>query len=135
MPIQQSDIAVKYVNQIIGLVQQIANLQPNVSALMAVNTVNPLGNLINELNTAALNTDGSLGTADAAVNPAPGASTGTSVSGHYLDSRQYPALSRVVKNTDIINALQVLNEFQTFTTGLVTPADGARPAFINAVAM
>src|ERR1700743_3866324 len=103
MTLQQSDITVNYANQVMVAVQQIASLRSIVSALLAFNNVNPLATLWNELNTTALNADGSLGTAD-----------GTPTSGHYIDSRVYPAVSRVIKNTDLSNALQVLTEFNTF---------------------
>jgi len=124
MTLQQSDISINYANQVIGLVQQIANLRASVSNFLTINTVNPLGTLWNDLNTTVLNGDGSLGTADQSP-----------VSGHYVDPRVYTALNRTVKNTDLANALQVVSEFNTFCSGADTPSDGARPAFINAVAM
>lgn len=123
MTLQQSDITVNYANQVMTAVQQIATLKATVTALLAYNSVVPLGNLWGVLSTTALNADGSLGTAD-----------GSPVSGHYVDSRVYPSMSRVVKNTDLSNALQVLTEFGTFCSGADTASDGARPAFIDAVA-
>lgn len=124
MTIQQSDIAINYANQVMNLVQQIANVRTATATLIGINTVVPLGNFWNALNTTALNADGSLGIADQV--PA---------NGHYVDSRVYPNISRTVKNTDLSNALQVLSEFNTFCSGADTPSDGARAAFIDNVSL
>lgn len=124
MTIQQSDIAINYANQVMNLVQQIANVRTATATLIGINAVVPLGNFWNALNTTALNADGSLGTAD-----------NSPVNGHYIDSRIYTNINRTVKNTDLSNALQVLSEFNTFCSGADTSSDGARPAFIDNVSL
>lgn len=126
MPTLQSDIAVQYANQLIGLAQQLKNVRAAVAEIVTVNSVTPLGNLFTVLNTTALASDGTLGTADAAGSPN---------SGHPIDPRVYPALSRAVKSGDLTNALQLVVDFSSFMAGSAISSNGARPANIDAVAM
>lgn len=126
MPTLQSDIAVQYANQLIGLAQQLRSIRAAVSEIVTINATNPLGNLFTVLNTAALAADGSLGTAD---------TPGTPVSGHPIDTRLYPGLSRAVKSGDLTNALQLVVDFNSFMAGTALSSNGARPANIDAVAM
>src|SRR6185437_4356323 len=79
----QSDIAVNYANQVIGIVQQLRNLRAACAEIQTINSATPLGNFWNVLNTTALAADGALGTADGAPNTS-----------HAIDTRVYPALSR-----------------------------------------
>jgi len=116
----QSDTAVKYANQVVGLAAQLANIRDQVNALLALNSVQPLGNLWNALNTTAQAADGTLGTADGAPNTA-----------HPIDTRVYAALGKAVSATALSNGLQLLTEFQTFSTGATTASDASRPAFID----
>lgn len=125
MAIQTSDIAVSYGNMVISFAQQVASLRQLGSQIAAINAVNPLGNLWNNLHTTALGTDGSLGTAD----------SGNPVLTDPIDTRVYPALNRVAKASDLANALQLVVDFNTFAAGTALSANGARPANINAVAM
>ena len=122
MATQASDTAIKYANQIIGIVAQLGNLRDQINTILALNTVSPLGNAWNVLNTTALTADGQVGTADGSPNTA-----------HAIDPRVYPALSRAVSAATLENGLQVLTEFQTFSTGGTTASDGSRPAFIDAL--
>lgn len=115
-----SDTAVKYANQVVGLATQLANIRDQVNALLALNAVQPLGNLWNVLNTTALLGDNQLGTADVSPNTA-----------HSIDTRVYTGLGKAVSATALTNGLQILTEFQTFCTGALTAADGSRPAFID----
>lgn len=121
-----SDVAVANANQVMTLVQLLKQLRQQLAELVTVNANNPLGNLWNTLNTTAVLSDGELGTADAA---------GTPNAAHPIDPRVYPALSRLVKSSDLTNALQVLVDLQTFLAGTATTANAARPAQINAVSM
>src|SRR5262252_5493135 len=113
----QSDVTVNYANQVMSLVSQLRNLRAQIQDLLIVNTNNPLGTKWNALTTTLLNGDGSLGTVD-----------GTPTSGHYVDSRVYPNLQRVVTNTNLTDALQILVDLNTFCAGTALSANAARPA-------
>lgn len=126
MATQQSDVAVTYANQVSNLVTQLRQIRKEVAEIVALNTAVPLGNLWNALNTAVLAADGAIGTAD---------TPGTPVNAHYVDPRLYPAINRVMKNTDLTNALQVLVDFAAFCAGTSLATNGARPAQMDAVSM
>lgn len=126
MATQQSDVAVNYANQVQNLVQQLTNIRSQVANIIAVNTVTPLGNLWNKLNTTPLLNDGNLGTAD---------TQGTPVLADYIDPRVYPTINRTVKASDLANGLQALVDLNTFFQGTAVAANGARPANLNALGM
>jgi hypothetical protein len=126
MATQPSDVAINYANQVINMVKQLQGLRASLADLLVVNTNNPLGNQWNVLNTTALTSDGQVGTAD---------TPGTPVNGHYIDPRLYPAIGRLVKNTDLANGLSLLVSLNSFLAGTQINAAGTTPAFIDALAM
>lgn len=120
----QVDNAVNYANQVMNIVQQLRNLRAACVEIVTINGTTPLGNLWTVLKTAALNTDGTLGTADGSVT-----------STNPIDTRVYTAMSRAVKSGDLTNALQCIVDFDSFMAGSSLSANGARPANINAVSI
>lgn len=123
MPAQApADVAVVEANALMSICQQIRNLQTQIQGLLAYNAASPLGTPWSALNTAATASDGQLGTADGSPNTS-----------HIIDTRVYPLLNRAVSETQLVQALQIVVDFNAFCAGTAVGANAARPAQLNAV--
>ena len=121
-----TDVGVNYANEVIALNGQLHAVLASVQHLVKLNSDTPLATTFwNNLNTTQTLPDGSLGTpSDPTPNPA-----------HRIDPRVYPALARAVSANDLVSALQILVDFNSFCQGLALTANPARPQQLNAVAM
>lgn len=125
MGVVQNDININYANEVISLVQQIRNMKAAIAELLAINSQVPLGNLWATLKTTAINSDGTLGTAD----------SGSPIAANPIDSRVYTNLSRAVKLSALNDGLGVLVDFNAFCAGTSLTTQAARPAQIDNLSM
>lgn len=124
MATTHEDVAINEANIIMSLVGQIKGIRAAAAEMVTINAANPFGSAWNILNTTVLSSDGGLGTAD---------TPGTPVNGHYIDPRLYPNIARLITNTDLANALQIIVDFQAFCAGTAVASTPGRPAAMDAV--
>lgn len=101
--------AIAAANGIIGIAQQLAILRSNINAFVVPYNSEGYSTVWNNLATAALNTDGSLGTADSTPNVS-----------HPIDTRvaANTNLAKAVSATQLINAVAMIEQLQNFFTNL-----------------
>lgn len=97
--------AIAAANGIIGIAQQLSSLRSTINAFVAPYNSEGYSTVWNNLATAALNADGSLGTADASPNTS-----------HPIDTRvaANQGLLKAVSATQLVNAVAMIEQLQNF---------------------
>lgn len=98
--------AVAGLNALNGMMGQIASLRQQINDFVLQYNDNNWSATWAAMATAALNADGTLGTADSAP-----------VSTHPIDNRYYAALARSTTSGNYVNAVSMLEALQAFLTG------------------
>jgi len=112
--------AIAAANSNISGAQQLMTLYQQLIALQNVWTDVNVGNTLNALSTVALNTDGSLGAADATPNTA-----------HPIDTSKYPSMSRALSSTQITQIKTILDGIVTYIQGGAVTTQPSARAILN----
>ena len=108
--------AVAIANNLIGIAQSLYGLQTSIQQATGQFTQLTLATPLGAMATTAVNTDGSLGTADA-----------TPVSGHVIDTRVITSLNRAVSATTIESLVTLLQAVNTLLSGSTVSQQGQAP--------
>lgn len=115
--------AIQIANSLISFAQQLMTISQGMAVLDAAWTDDNAANVLAAMGTVVTNTDGSLGAADGAANPA-----------HALNPALYPALSRAISSTQIAQLKTILDGVVNYVGGsAVTTQASARPILNVAV--
>lgn len=122
MAATQQSQAIAVANQLISLSNQLMSIYQQMVALDAAWTDQGVATVLAALTTAALNTDGSLGTADGTPNVA-----------HPINPATYPSLSRAVSSNQIGQAKTIMDGLVSYVNGQAVSTQAGARAILNAV--
>jgi hypothetical protein len=111
--------AVQMANGLISVGQALAAAKVQIDQLSAQYTQLTLGTTLAALATAAVNSDGSLGTQD-----------GSPTSGHVIDIRAITGLSRAISASDLGSLLSGLQAVSTLLSGSSVSQQGQMPQIL-----
>jgi hypothetical protein len=111
--------AVAAANTLLAIAVELANIQAAITQATTQYTQLAMGSTLAAMATAASNADGSLGTAD----PSP-------VSGHVIDTRVLPNLSRAVSATDLGTLVTLVSAVATLLNGTAPATQGEAPQLL-----
>jgi len=113
--------AIGIINRLLSLAVQLKGISDEMIALDGVWTDNNIGAVINAMGTVGLNTDGSLGSADATPNNA-----------HPLSPTLYPAIQRSLSANQVTSIKTILDTIPTLIGGSSVPAQTGARGILNA---
>lgn len=115
--------ALQIANSLINLGQNFYQLENQINLLSTQFMQLTLGTVLGAMATTAVNTDGSLGTAD----PSP-------VSGHVIDTRVLTGLSRAISATDLATLNTLAQAIAQLLSGGTPPTQqGEAPQLLNKI--
>lgn len=112
---------IQLANNLISLAQQMINVYNAHSALQQQWTDQGIANQLNALATAALATDGSLGTADVSANVA-----------HPIDTRVVTSLGKALSSNQLTAIKSLLDQVKSLIDGNAVTAQGGAHGILNA---
>lgn len=111
--------AVAIANQLIGIGQQVYNVQQQINQSNGVYGQLSLSAVLAALPTCAVNADGSLGTADGSPNPA-----------HVVDTRVVENLSRTISANDLASLSTFVAAVSLLAAGSAVTQQGQAPQLL-----
>jgi hypothetical protein len=120
MSATQQSQAIQVANNFCANAAAILAAYQEIIALDAAWTDNGVANVLNALATAALNADGTLGTADGSPNNA-----------HPIDTRLYPTLQHTMSSNAIASLKTVIDNIVTYVNGSAVSATPSARAILN----
>lgn len=112
--------AIQVANQLIGAAQQVMSIYTLLSTLQGEWTDQGTANIVAALQTAALNTDGSLGAPDGAPNV-----------NHPIDPRIYPVINRAISSNQVVQMKSILDGIVSYINGQALAAQPGARAILN----
>lgn len=121
MAVTKQSQAIQTANGLIAAANQLMSLYQQMTILDAAWTDDGVANVIAAMGTVALNTDGSLGTADGAPNVA-----------NPLNPVTYPALARAISSNQIGQLKTILDAVVAYINGSAVSTQASARPILNA---